>query len=229
MVDYKSIVSFIRKSEGGLSGDKQDLASSNPSPCGKDSQGRPYHTNKGITWSTFKGLASKGGYEASCDNFMKMPDNVWLKVYKVGFWDEVQGDRIQNQAIANTFVEMIWHGGIGSVSSGKGVKGWLNPFFKKYYNQNLTTITQMVDYVNKLDNEGRTPQLFEDLNNYRIEKYKALNRPYWIKGWLNRVNSFYILNKPYAISTQAKTTTIAVGVLLIVAGATLYYKYARTK
>ena len=70
---------------------------------------------------------------------------------------------------------------------------------------------------------------FEDLNNYRIEKYKALNRPYWIKGWLNRVNSFYILNKPYAISTQAKTTTIAVGVLLIVAGVTLYYKYARTK
>ena len=49
MVDYKNIVSFIRISEGGLSGDKEDLSSSNPSPCGKDSKGRPYHTNKGIT------------------------------------------------------------------------------------------------------------------------------------------------------------------------------------
>jgi hypothetical protein len=87
----------------------------------------------------------------------------------------------------------------------------------------------MVDFVNKLDNEGKTPQLFEELNNYRIDRYKSLNKPYWIKGWLNRVNAFYIINKPYAISKQAKTTTIAVGVLLIVAGVTLYYKYARTK
>ena len=131
MVDYKNLVGFIRKSEGGLSGDNQDLASSNPSPCGKDSKGRPYHTNKGIIWSTFKGLASKGGYEASCDNFIKMTDSVWLKVYKVGFWDAIQGDRIQNQAIANTFVEMVWSSGMGSISSGKGVLGWLNPFFKK--------------------------------------------------------------------------------------------------
>ena len=228
MVDYKNLVGFIKLKEGGLSGDKQDLASSTPSNCGKDSKGRLYHTNKGITWATFKGLASKGGYEASCDNFIKMPDSVWLKVYKVGFWDAVQGDRIQNQAIANTFVEMIWSSGIGSVSSGKGLLGWLNAFFKKNYNQNLTTITQMVDFVNKLDNEGKTPELFEQLNSYRIEKYKSLNKPYWIKGWLNRVNSFYILNKPYAISTKEKTT-IGIGVLLIVVGATLYYKYARAK
>ena len=131
MVDYKNLVGFIKLKEGGLSGDKQDLASSTPSNCGKDSKGRLYHTNKGITWATFKGLASKGGYEASCDNFIKMPDSVWLKVYKVGFWDAVQGDRIQNQAIANTFVEMIWSSGIGSVSSGKGLLGWLNAFFKK--------------------------------------------------------------------------------------------------
>jgi hypothetical protein len=117
---------------------------------------------------------------------------------------------------------------MGSISSGRGVLGWLNPFFKKNYNQNLTTITQMVDFVNKLDNEGKTPQLFEELNNYRIEKFKSLNKPYWIKGWLNRLNSFYILNKKYAISTSAKTT-IGIGVLLIVVGATLYYKYARTK
>ena len=123
---------------------------------------------------------------------------------------------------------MIWSSGIGSVSSGKGLLGWLNAFFKKNYNQNLTTITQMVDFVNKLDNEGKTPELFEQLNSYRIEKYKSLNKPYWIKGWLNRVNSFYILNKPYAISTKEKTT-IGIGVLLIVVGATLYYKYARAK
>jgi len=228
MVNYKNIIPFIKIKEGGISANPKDSASNNPSPCGKDSQGNPYHTNKGIQWATFKALASKGGYIASCDNFLKMPDDIWNKVYKVGFWDEIQGDRIKNQAIANTFVEMVWGSGLGSVSRGTGAVGWLNSFFKKNYNQNLTTITQMVDYVNKLDNEGKTSDLFEKLNNFRKDKYKALNQPTFLKGWLNRLNSFYVLNKPYAISTKEKTS-IGLGLLLIVAGVTLYYKYARAK
>ena len=228
MVNYKNLVPFIKIKEGGISGTPKDSASKNPSPCGKDRQGYPYHTNKGVQWATFKLLASKGGYTASCDNFLKMPDDIWNRIYKVGFWDEIQGDRIKNQAIANTFVEMVWGSGIGSVSRGTGAVGWLNSFFKKNYNQNLTSITQMVDFVNKLDSEGKTPELFEKLNNFRASKYKALNQPAFTKGWLNRLNAFYILNKPYAISKKEKTS-IALGVILIVAGATLYYKYARTK
>jgi lysozyme family protein len=228
MVNYKNLVPFIKIKEGGISGTPKDSASKNPSPCGKDRQGYPYHTNKGVQWATFKLLASKGGYTASCENFLKMPDDIWNRIYKVGFWDEIQGDRIQNQAIANTFVEMVWGSGIGSVSRGTGAVGWLNSFFKKNYNQNLTTITQMVDFVNKLDNEGKTPELFEKLNNFRASKYKALNQPAFTKGWLNRLNAFYILNKPYAISKKEKTS-ITLGVILIVAGATLYYRYARTK
>jgi lysozyme family protein len=228
MVNYKNLVPFIKIKEGGISGTPKDSASKNPSPCGKDRQGYPYHTNKGVQWATFKGLASKGGYTASCDNFLKMPDDIWNRIYKVGFWDEIQGDRIQNQAIANTFVEMVWGSGIGSVSRGTGAVGWLNSFFKKNYNQNLTSITQMVDFVNKLDNEGKTPELFEKLNNFRASKYKALNQPAFTKGWLNRLNAFYILNKPYAISKKEKTS-ITLGVILIITGATLYYKYGRTK
>jgi lysozyme family protein len=227
MTNYKNIVPFIKKSEGGISSEPKDSASKNSSPCGKKN-GYPIHTNKGITWATFKGLASKGGYSATCDNFLKMPDDVWFKVYKVGFWDEVQGDRIQNQAIANTFVEMIWGSGLGSISRGTGTLGWLNSFFKKNYNQNLTSITQMVNFVNKLDNEGKTPELFEKLNDFRATKYKNLNQPAFTKGWLNRLNSFYILNKPYAISKTTKTT-ITLGVILIIAGVTLYYKYGRNK
>lgn len=228
MVNYKNIVPFIRLSEGGISSEPKDNASKNPSPCGKKN-GYSIHTNKGVTWATFKGLASKGGYTASCDNFLKMPDDIWFRIYKVGFWDEVQGDRIKNQAIANTFVEMNWGSGLGSISKGTGTLGWLNSFFKKNYNKNLTSITQMVDFVNKLDDEGQTPDLFEKLNDFRATKYKNLNQPTFTKGWLNRLNSFYVFNKPYAISKKTKTTTITVGVLLIVAGVTLYYKYGRTK
>lgn len=227
MADYKNIVPHIRKAEGGISSEPKDSASQNPSPCG-NKNGYPIHTNKGIQWATFKGLASKGGYSANCDNFLKMPDSVWLKVYKVGFWDEVQGDRIKNQAIANTFVEMVWGSGMGSISRGTGTLGWLNSFFKKNYNQNLTSISQMVDFVNKLDNEGKTPELFEKLNDFRATKYKNLNQPAFTQGWLNRLNAFYIINKPYAISKkESGALALVLGIGLIALGGA--YIYVRTK
>lgn len=228
MVNYKSLVSFIKVKEGGLSSNPNDNASKNPSPCGKDKQGNSYHTNKGVQWATFKGLATKGGYAVNCDNFLKMPDEIWNKIYKVGFWDEIQGDRIKNQAIANTFVEMVWGSGLGSVSKGTGAIGWLNSFFKKNYNKNLVTITQIVDFSNQLDSESKTPELFEKLNDFRASKYKALNQPSFTKGWLNRLDSFYVLNKPFATSNKEKTS-IVVGVVLIILGITLYYNYARAK
>jgi lysozyme family protein len=227
MVNYKNLVPFIKIKEGGISGTPKDSASKNPSPCGKDRQGYPYHTNKGVQWATFKLLASKGGYTASCDNFLKMPDDIWNRIYKVGFWDEIQGDRIKNQAIANTFVEMVWGSGLGSVSRGTGAVGWLNGFFKKNYNQNLTTITQMVYFVNKLNDEGKTSDLFEKLNNFRKDKYKALNQPTFLKGWLNRLNSFYVLNKPYALSKKEKVSTGLGGVVTILLIVYLYKRYGK--
>jgi hypothetical protein len=227
MAVYTKIVSFIKTKEGGLSSATTDSASNNPSNCGKGSNGKPYHTNKGITWSTFKGLSSKLGYSATCDNFLKMPDDIWGKIYKDGFWNPMQGDRIQNQAIANTFVEMAWGSGVGSNTSSKGAIGYLKNFFKTKYNKSFSNITQIVDYVNELDDIGQTPQLFEKLYDFRKSLYTSFNQPSNLKGWINRLDSFYLLNKPYATST--KTKTIAFGVLLIVAGATLYYKYGRTK
>jgi lysozyme family protein len=228
MAVYTKIVSFIKAKEGGLSSATTDTASNNPSNCGNGSNGRPYHTNKGVTWSTFKGLSSKLGYSATCDNFKKMPNDIWGKIYKDGYWNPMQGDRIKNQAIANTFVEMAWLSGVGSNTSSKGAIAYIKKFFKSKYNKSFDNITEIVDYVNELDNNGQTPELFEKLYDFRKSLYTSFNQPSNLKGWVNRLDAFYLLNKPYATSTKTKTT-IAVGVLLIVAGATIYYKYARTK
>jgi hypothetical protein len=229
MADYRKIVNFIKAKEGGLSSATTDTASRNPSNCGNGSNGKPYHTNKGVTWSTFKDLSSKLGYSASCDNFKKMPDDIWGKIYKDGYWNPMQGDRIQNQAVANTFVEMAWLSGVGSNTSTKGAIGYLKSFFKKNYNKDFDNISEIVNYVNDLDDNGQSSQLFEKLYDFRKSLYTSFNQPSNLKGWINRLDAFYLLNKPYAISKTIKTTTITVGVLLIIAGVTLYYKYARTK
>lgn len=228
MANYKNIVNFIKSKEGGLSSTTTDTASNNSSNCGNGSNGKPYHTNKGVTWGTFKGLSSKLGYSATCDNFLKMPDDIWSKIYKDGYWNPMLGDKIQNQAIANTFVEMAWGSGVGSNTSAKGAIGYLKTFFRTKYNKSLDNITQIVEYVNQLDDKGQTPELFEKLYDFRKSLYTSFNQPSNIKGWFNRLDAFYLLNKPYAVS-KTTTVTIAVGILLIVTGATLYYKYGRTK
>ena len=123
---------------------------------------------------------------------------------------------------------MAWGSGVGSNTSTRVAIAYLKRFFKSKYNKNFDTITQIVDYVNELDEQGQTSELFEKLYDFRKSLYTSFNQPSNLKGWINRLDAFYLLNKPYAISTKTKTS-IAVGVLLIVAGATLYYKYGRTK
>jgi hypothetical protein len=167
-------------------------------------------------------------FDATLPAWIKMPDDIWGKIYKDGFWNPMQGDRIQNQAIANTFVEMAWGSGVGSNTSTKGAIAYLKNFFKSKYNKSFDNITQIVDYVNELDDSGQTPQLFEKLYDFRKSLYTSFNQPSNLKGWINRLDAFYLMNKPYAISKKEKTS-IGLGVLLIVAGVTLYYKYARTK
>jgi lysozyme family protein len=230
MVDYKNIVPFIKKAEGGLSSDPKDSASKNPSPCGKKN-GYPIHTNKGITWNTFNGLAKKGGYSATCQNFLNMPDSVWLKVYKAGYWDAVKGDKIKNQAIANVFVEMAWGSGLGCSDYTKcfsGVRPFMHKFFKENYNKNLDTIDDFVNYVNKLDNEGKTPELFEKLHDFIAERYtKMPTAKTHLKGWLNRLNAFYLYNKRYAVSKKEKSGLLFLGIGLIALGGA--YIYVRTR
>jgi hypothetical protein len=232
MADYKNIVPFIRRVEGGLSSDPKDSASKNSSPCGSRN-GLPIHTNKGITWTSFQNLASKAGYVASCDNFIKMPDDIWLKVYKVGYWDAVKGDEIRNQAIANVFVEMTWGSGLGCTNftvCKSGTRPFMNRFFKENYNKNFSTIDEFVAFVNELDKKGKTPELFEQLHQFRAERYKGMpSAPYHLTGWLRRLDEFYILNKPYAISNQEKikATGLFVGLGLIVFGG--FYLYRKLK
>lgn len=220
MADYRNIISFIKSKEGGKSSATTDTASRNPSPCGNGSNGKPYHTNKGVTWTTFSSNASTLGYSASCSNFLNMPDDIWGKIYKQGYWNPMKGDDIENQAIANTFVEMAWGSGVG------GATNFLKQFFKKKYNKSFTNVNDMVEFVNELEKKGQTPDLFEKLYDFRANKYVALNQPKNLKGWMNRLDAFYLLNKPYALSSGNKLSLL-LGIGLIALGGAYIYVRAR--
>lgn len=128
MAKYESAIPYIQKAEGGLSKATTDSASSNPSPYIYKGVGG-WHTNRGITWGTFKELAPAAGYAINEGNFIRMPDDVWLKVYRTGFWNQMKGDKYTSQAIANAVVDFAWASGIGGATKSlikflakKGVK-----------------------------------------------------------------------------------------------------------
>ena len=116
MASYESAIPYIQKAEGGLSRATTDTASKSPSPFEHNGK-TGWHTNRGITWDTFKGLSNKAGYAVNKDNFIFMPDNIWLKIYRVGFWDAARGVLYTSQPIANAVVDWAWASGTGQRAS----------------------------------------------------------------------------------------------------------------
>lgn len=105
MADYKNIIPFILKWEGGLSKNTKDKASSYPVPDGSG-----YHTNKGITWAVWS--SKYGSTPNSITRFYAMNNSDWSSIFKPLYWDAIKGDDIKSQAIADLLVNWAWGSGI---------------------------------------------------------------------------------------------------------------------
>jgi hypothetical protein len=176
MVTHKNQVGFIKKWEGGLSNDPRDKnPASYPAPCSYRGQ-TGWHTNKGITYATFYSNAKKLGYTSSCENFFAMPDAIWLKIYKAGFWDKFLLDSYRSQSIADVIVSLAWGSGINSnfpISTGA------------YSSENAKAFR---DLFNRLTRTAIAEKRVHTklLEHYR-QFYISLNNPTYIRGWLRRV------------------------------------------
>ena len=182
MADHKLAISFIKKSEGGLSSNQNDNARKNPSPYKNPKTGHFYHTNKGVQWQTFKSLAIELGYNANSPaNFLTMPDSIWLKIYKLKYWDPLNLDAYKSQGLANIMVDWsflsYWDDplreGIKYVKS----KG-LFADGKKTLAAAFNTLTAK--------NEKQT---IVDMINIRYAFYRKLKQPANEKGWFARLEN----------------------------------------
>lgn len=221
MASHKNIVPFFLKWEGGLSRDTKDSASNNPAPW-------PYkgltgwHTNKGITYTTFVTMAPRMGYDITPDNFFIMPNEIWGKIMKGGYWDPYQLDDMQSQAIADTVVSWAW---------GSGIVGSFKQF-KKYLatkNINVNIHTDVTRAFNELVNASNEEKIFLELAEWRANYFKSLNQPHWLQGWLNRLEEFKKFGLETIKKKRIRITLIAGALILIVIGSLVYYfsNYAR--
>jgi lysozyme family protein len=191
MADYRKQIGFIKKWEGGMSNDPNDPAAAHPMPCVHNGQSG-WHTNKGITWLTFSSNAKALGYAASCENFIAMPDSIWLKIFKKIFWDKFQLDTYRSQAVADIVVSWAWGSGLGGAYRQlarflNGNYGASLPDLKSDYSgENVNKIKEIFNALTRRKPREKTLQ--DELIAHYRNFYISLNKPYYINGWLNRLD-----------------------------------------
>ena len=248
MADYRKTLFSIRSEVGGL---KYSLLAGD-TPCNlgvetdpeelkkfdflKDAPVKPefkFNVNKGIYWSVFKSYSDEYLYEPTCENFKEMPDEIWNTIFKKLYWNNIGGDQIKNQGVAN-MLSYIALKSIGVVY----LQNNLQKIFKSYGyeikpKQNVTIMnvnwgsldSEYIDIINELDAKGKSPELFDKLffdyerdiktPNYEFGSiYKFFGQT---KGNEMLINKFYLLNKPYASSIKEKTLFIG-GILGVIGG-----------
>lgn len=180
MANYQNLISDIIFFEGGLSKDKNDTASKNPVPDGTGN-----HTNKGVTWATFVSLGKQLGYNPTIKLFYEMPKNIWLEVYKRGFWDYIKAGSLNSQAIANLYVQMAW---------GSGRDTAINQMFNllnKYKSGFVTSKTKdnIIKALNSISQSSEEMKLFLFLWEQRMLFLQSLkNWSVYKNGWTKRMN-----------------------------------------
>lgn len=172
-LDYVEHVLYF---EGGLSKDPRDTASK----CVKAGQ---YHTNKGVTFCTFKELApSLGISPVTYEKFINLSDyEVGKFIYK--FYEKIQGSKFP-QEIALLLTEIAWMS--GSARAFQHLKDAL-----KKLGVETDSVAQMINAVSKMDEK----KVFDALKLERKKYFDFLtSSPKYApfkKGWDNRLTRFF--------------------------------------
>ncbi len=235
MADYRRQIGFIKKWEGGMSRNPNDSASSFPMPClYAGSYG--WHTNKGVTWRSFFSNANALGYLASCENFIAMPDAIWLKIFKQKYWDAFDLDGYRSQAIADIIVAWAW--GSGNGGAYRQLAKFLNANYASNFSERMSDYnSQSVQKIKELFNaitkkNKREAIVHEELIEHFRNFYYSLNQPYYIKGWLNRLedlNEFTSESLSEKRVNWGKVLLIGSGVVLLSLGVYTAIELSRTQ
>lgn len=165
MADARKLTPFILKWEGGFANHPLDKGGA---------------TNKGITINTFRSFYP----DATVEDLKKMTDEQWENIFRAGYWDVWQGDKIRHQSVANIVVDWAWASGtrtsIKQVQNILGVKadGIVGP-----------------KTLGALNNTNQQ-ELFNDIKAARYRFIEAIiardpSQAVFRKGWQNRINDIH--------------------------------------
>lgn len=181
------LVPFILESEGGLSRDPFDKEAARPAPWEHEGQ-TGWHTNKGVTYTTFVTNASRLGYAATSDNFFKMPDDIFLKILKGGYMASYPLDKINHlPRIQAVIITWAWGSGVS------GSERYLADFQREVMGIQDSNITkqEIVENFRKKVNPINEKEWFDKLCDRRALDFSKMSTySQHGKGWMNRLNKF---------------------------------------
>lgn len=211
MANYKNIIPWIKKWEGGLSKAQTDEARLNPVPDGSG-----YHTNKGITWNTWQSVF--GSSADSIKRFYQMSDADWQVIYKKYYWDAIGGDYINSQAIADILVNWAWGSWVYTPSvTIQSIVGT---------SQDGIIGKKTIEAINK----GNQQDIYEKLKNANIDFFDKLSKnPKYAanrRGWFNRLNDLY---DNFLKKVIEKKNEISIAGIIIILAIVIYIIYTKNK
>ena len=169
MAEFDLAIPVILKHEGGYVNHPSD-------PGGA--------TNRGIIFKLFKRYATLLGLEPTIDALKGLTELQAKQIYRLEFWDKMSGDQFKSQKVANIVFDGFVNMGnralkMLQVEIGVSADGAIGP-------KTLETV-----------NAGNETIIFQGYKDRRIKYYNDLvaRKPelsVFLKGWMNRINSFQI-------------------------------------
>jgi lysozyme family protein len=222
MANYKLIIPHVKKNEGGLADTLKDTnPAKNPSPIKNPKTGLYYHTNKGIIWGTWVAWSKKKGIPVDAQRWLRMSDADWEDVMKTLFWDSIDADKINSQAIAEILFEAVWGSG-----NAKSLIIYLQTYLRNAgYNISVDGVMGKETYTALNDftkNAKKHAQLIKDLTAKRLSQLQSMSSWSWAgKAWTRRLYEIQDAGLKYITENPVKTGGGII--LLALLGTGVYY------
>lgn len=171
MAELSKLAPIVLKWEGGF-GEVYDLE--------HDLGGA---TKAGVTLATYQTYKNNPNLTAADLN--KMTKREWNSIFRNLVWNPLKGDKINNQSVANIFVDWAWGSGQGNAV----------PRTKKALGYEIDKNYKVKDEFINFINSGNSYEIFHKIKQARLDHFDAIvksnpTQKKWINGWRNRVNSF---------------------------------------
>lgn len=135
---------------------------------------------RGVTLITFRRFYGK---DKTCEDLKKITDEQWFTIFKTGYWDKINADKIKNQSIANLCVDMAW--GSGPIKAAKKIQRVLG-----------VTADGIIGKITLAAiNSANQKELFDKLKEMRSVWFNNIvlanpRKKVFLKGWIRRLDSY---------------------------------------
>jgi lysozyme family protein len=173
MANFNLFIPILSKVEGGyqvLSGDRGNY----------NSLGQLVGTNHGISAAFYEGIIKR---PPTVVDMKAITLSLAKQLYKKYFWDDVQGDTIKNQSIANIIADH-------AVNSGESPIGTIvQSILKNDFSKTLVIDGDIGPKTAALINSVNQQILFDKIKLARARYYQSIGGTF-LNGWINRLKSF---------------------------------------